>query len=147
MQPVLQPGPLTTMSTAFPWALRGAHLPEAELRAYRIADLVLVEGQKSRSPGLRHCRIRGSDSKRRSSLLFTANPSVSKGRPMSPNVDAKLFDPFDPDFVQNPYPVYEILRDRDPVHRTAFGSWILTRHEHSVRRASLDHNAIVTPCI
>lgn len=51
---------------------------------------------------------------------------------MSASVDATLFNPFGSDFVQNPYPVYEILRDRDPVHRTAFGFWVLTRHEHIV---------------
>lgn len=51
---------------------------------------------------------------------------------MSVSIDATLFNPFDSDFVQNPYPAYETLRDHDPVHRTAFGFWVLTRHEHIV---------------
>ena len=51
---------------------------------------------------------------------------------MNSSVDATLFNPFDSDFVQNPYPVYAILRDHDPVHRTALGFWVLTRHEHIV---------------
>ena len=41
--------------------------------------------------------------------------------------------PFDlrrlPDaFYDNPYPTYHALRQRDPVHRCADGSWFLTRH-------------------
>ncbi len=63
-------------------------------------------------------------------ILFTGISSVSEGRFMSASVDAILFNPFGSEFVQNPYPVYETLRDRDPVHRTAFGFWVLTRHEH-----------------
>ena len=51
---------------------------------------------------------------------------------MSSSVDATLFDPFDADFVQNPYPAYETLRDHDPVHRSALGFWVLTRHQHIV---------------
>ncbi|MFQ5565859.1 MAG: cytochrome P450 [Paracoccaceae bacterium] len=51
---------------------------------------------------------------------------------MSTSIDATLFDPFNPEFVQDPYPVYQILRDHDPVHRTAFGAWVLTRHEQIV---------------
>ena len=62
--------------------------------------------------------------------LFTGNSSVSEGRLMSASVDASLFNPFGSKFAQNPYPVFETLRDRDPVHRTAFGFWVLTRHEH-----------------
>ena len=26
------------------------------------------------------------------------------------------WNPFDPDFLINPYPQYELLRDQDPVH-------------------------------
>ncbi len=34
-----------------------------------------------------------------------------------------------PDFYENPYPVYRVLRENDPVHRCPDGSWILTRYD------------------
>ncbi|TSE26015.1 Biotin biosynthesis cytochrome P450 [Tepidimonas aquatica] len=33
-----------------------------------------------------------------------------------------------PDFLANPYPVYAVLRERDPVRAMPDGSWFLTRH-------------------
>jgi cytochrome P450 len=33
-----------------------------------------------------------------------------------------------PDFYANPYPVYALLREREPVRRMPDGSWFLTRH-------------------
>ena len=39
------------------------------------------------------------------------------------------WNPFDPDFLINPYPHYELLRDKDPVHRTAFGNLVVTRFD------------------
>ena len=39
------------------------------------------------------------------------------------------WNPFDPDFLINPYPQYELLRDQDPVHRTAFGNLVVTRSD------------------
>ncbi|MCH1514510.1 MAG: cytochrome P450 [Acidimicrobiales bacterium] len=39
------------------------------------------------------------------------------------------WNPFDPDFLINPYPQYELLRDQDPVHRTAFGNLVVTRFD------------------
>ncbi|TSE31653.1 cytochrome P450 [Tepidimonas charontis] len=33
-----------------------------------------------------------------------------------------------PDFLANPYPVYAVLRERDPVRTMPDGSWFLTRH-------------------
>ena len=39
------------------------------------------------------------------------------------------WNPFDPDFLINPYPQYELLRDNDPVHRTAFGNLVVTRFD------------------
>jgi cytochrome P450 len=39
-----------------------------------------------------------------------------------------LFEPT-PEFRADPYPVYARLRAQDPVHRTALGLWVLTRHE------------------
>ena len=38
--------------------------------------------------------------------------------------------PLDPDFQQDPYPTYDALRERAPVHHDAvFGRWLLTRHD------------------
>ena len=38
--------------------------------------------------------------------------------------------PLDPDFQQDPYAVYDTLRERAPVHHdTVFGRWLLTRHD------------------
>ncbi len=37
------------------------------------------------------------------------------------------FDLFHPEFLQNPYPFYQQLRSRDPVHRSALGVWLITR--------------------
>lgn len=40
-----------------------------------------------------------------------------------------LFNPFDPEFRGDPYPFYDTLRQREPVHRTALGLVVLTRYE------------------
>jgi cytochrome P450 len=39
-----------------------------------------------------------------------------------------LFNPQDPAFVEDPYPTYGLLRERDPVHRTPWGYWVLSRY-------------------
>jgi len=41
---------------------------------------------------------------------------------------ASLFDPLSPDFIRNPYPAYERLRTTDPMHVTAFGAFLASRH-------------------
>ena len=38
------------------------------------------------------------------------------------------FDPHDPAFRVDPYPAYHRLRERDPVHWSFFGSWLVTRY-------------------
>jgi cytochrome P450 len=38
------------------------------------------------------------------------------------------FDPRDPAFLDNPYPLYARLRAEDPVHRAATGEVWFTRH-------------------
>jgi cytochrome P450 len=42
--------------------------------------------------------------------------------------DTPAFSPFDPGFRDDPYPVLRALRERDPVHWSPLGFWILTRH-------------------
>lgn len=39
-----------------------------------------------------------------------------------------LFDPRDPSLPVDPYPHYRRLREADPVHRSPFGYWVLTRY-------------------
>jgi cytochrome P450 len=39
------------------------------------------------------------------------------------------FNPMDPEFVADPYPMYHRLRAEDPVHRSPLGFWVLTRYE------------------
>ena len=49
---------------------------------------------------------------------------------MSPaNSADPLFDPFSPEFAQNPYPTYKRLREEDPVHWSPLGFWMVTRFE------------------
>jgi cytochrome P450 len=40
-----------------------------------------------------------------------------------------LFDPRDPGMRADPYPYYHRLRRTDPVHRSPFGYWVLTRYQ------------------
>ena len=40
-----------------------------------------------------------------------------------------LFDPFSPEYAQDPYPTYRRLREEDPIHWSPLGFWVLTRFE------------------
>ena len=44
-----------------------------------------------------------------------------------------MFNPFAPGFFEDPYPHYAELRERDPVHRSLIGPWILSGYEDVVR--------------
>ena len=46
---------------------------------------------------------------------------------MSTSTDL-TYNPLDPTFLADPYPTYRRLRDEDPVHRSPFGFWVLSRH-------------------
>ncbi len=53
------------------------------------------------------------------------------------------WDPFDPEWRQDPYAVYRRLRRDSPVHRSPLGFWVFTRHADCLavlrdRRASSD---------
>jgi pimeloyl-[acyl-carrier protein] synthase len=43
--------------------------------------------------------------------------------------DEVLFNPFAPEFHEDPYPAYRLLRERDPVHQMPMGAWVLTRYD------------------
>jgi cytochrome P450 len=53
---------------------------------------------------------------------------------MNEHVQAKaadpLFNPLSPDFIRDPYPFYERLRVSDPMHITAHGAFLASRHAH-----------------
>jgi cytochrome P450 len=40
-----------------------------------------------------------------------------------------LFDPLAPGFSADPYPVFQRVREKDPVHRTSRGFWLVTRYD------------------
>ena len=39
-----------------------------------------------------------------------------------------LFNPLSPDYIRDPYPSYERLRNTDPMHLTPFGAYVASRH-------------------
>jgi cytochrome P450 len=43
-----------------------------------------------------------------------------------------IFDPRLPEFHANPYPFYRALREKDPVHQSPMGFWVLTRYDDVV---------------
>ena len=43
-----------------------------------------------------------------------------------------LFNPFNPKFHSNPYPLLDRLRQEDPIHKSIFGTWIITRYADAV---------------
>jgi cytochrome P450 len=46
---------------------------------------------------------------------------------------AAVYNPFEPGFVEDPYPQYEALRDADPVHQSPFGIWALFAYDDVLR--------------
>jgi cytochrome P450 len=65
--------------------------------------------------------------------------------------DTAVFNPFEPGYVEDPYPQFAALRSHDPVHETPFGAWYVSRYEdvlRLLRDPSLsveDANAAPTP--
>ncbi len=54
-----------------------------------------------------------------------------------------VFDPFDPTWSSDPFPLYADLRERAPIHRNEMGFWVVARHADCLavlrdRRASSD---------
>lgn len=44
------------------------------------------------------------------------------------SIDTVEFDPFSPSFLAEPYSCYQRLREEDPVHRSPYGMWVLSRY-------------------
>ncbi len=55
----------------------------------------------------------------------TAPMSAARAQEITASFDLRALPP---DFYANPYPVYELLRAHDPIHRMPDGSYFLTRH-------------------
>jgi len=73
---------------------------------------------------------------------------VTSSTPPHPSPDP-VFDPFDPEWATNPFPLYADLRQRAPVHRNALGFWVFARHADCLallrdRRTSAD-DAYIDP--
>ncbi len=73
---------------------------------------------------------------------------MTSSTPPPPSPDP-VFDPFDPEWATNPFPLYADLRQRAPVHRNALGFWVFARHADCLallrdRRTSAD-DAYIDP--
>jgi cytochrome P450 len=47
---------------------------------------------------------------------------------VEPAADRPVFDPFDPRWSSDPFPLYAELREHSPIHRNEMGFWVLARH-------------------
>jgi cytochrome P450 len=47
---------------------------------------------------------------------------------VEPTSDRPVFDPFDPRWSSDPFPLYAELRKRAPIHRNDMGFWVVARH-------------------
>lgn len=62
----------------------------------------------------------------------------SSGPLTGERVIPRLFKPDAPGFIEDPYPVFDYLREFEPLHRADMGAWVLTRHGDIV-------NALIDP--
>ena len=74
--------------------------------------------------------------------MAVTSPTADPPRAV-PTPDHPVFDPFDPLWSSDPFPLYADLRERAPIHRNALGFWVVARHEDCLavlrdRRASSD---------
>ena len=70
---------------------------------------------------------------RRRQIRYGVRSATCRDAPVSvPQIPTELaaFNPMSPEFIKNPYPVYEVLRDKAPVIKTPLGFWLVSRHEH-----------------
>ncbi len=62
---------------------------------------------------------------------------------VEPDAQGPVFNPLDPRWSSDPFPLYAELRDRAPIHRNDMGFWVLSRHNDCLavlrdRRTSSD---------
>lgn len=62
------------------------------------------------------------------------------GRSQEAEGPVDLFPEGSPEFQENPYPFYSVLREKEPFYRTAEGAWILSRYADI--KAALDHPSL-----
>jgi cytochrome P450 len=55
-------------------------------------------------------------------------PSEAVSAP-TPSAAQPVFDPFDPHWSSDPFPLYADLRERAPIHRNELGFWVVARHQ------------------
>lgn len=55
--------------------------------------------------------------------------STTSPRNFMPSASHVRFNPLDPNFHQDPYPIYQHLRLAEPVHWSSLGIWVLTAYE------------------
>ena len=55
-------------------------------------------------------------------------PGDTAGPAAAVHGDRPVFDPQDPGFVRDPYPLFDYLREHEPVQRGATGAWVLSRY-------------------
>ena len=48
------------------------------------------------------------------------------------------FDPNEPEFIQNPYKYYEVLRKKDPIHKSSSAYWVISNYQDVVDALSND---------
>jgi cytochrome P450 len=70
-------------------------------------------------------------------------PATTEPPATGPASSRPVFDPFDPAWSSDPFPLYADLRERAPIHRNDLGFWVVARHADCLavlrdRRASSD---------
>jgi cytochrome P450 len=56
------------------------------------------------------------------------SPPPTAGPVPEPTSSRPVFDPFDPLWASDPFPLYADLRERAPIHRNDLGFWVVARH-------------------
>ncbi len=69
--------------------------------------------------------------------------------PSTSSATDPVFDPFDPQWASDPFPLYADLRERAPIHRNDLGFWVVARHQDCLamlrdRRVSSDSLNVAT---
>jgi pimeloyl-[acyl-carrier protein] synthase len=49
----------------------------------------------------------------------------------TPLLEAQMFNPYAPHFHADPYPVFQRLRDQEPIHKSIFQIWVVTSYAYA----------------